>query len=153
MPARLRCVQPAPIEQPGRSSHQERTAMIHAVLHDAKDTVAVAVVEGLKAGTELNAWIMDEDKIIQLKALQDIPIGHKVALKTWRSATPCSSTASTSARWSNPSRPASTPTCTTSRPSAGKRRAVHLPHTQIHRHRNRHGHRQCFDHLPGIPPR
>ncbi|OZI27319.1 flagellar biosynthesis protein FlgA [Bordetella genomosp. 7] len=55
--------------------------MIHAVLHDAKDTVAVAVVEGLKAGTELNAWIMDEDKIIQLKALQDIPIGHKVALK------------------------------------------------------------------------
>ncbi|HYG44879.1 MAG TPA: UxaA family hydrolase [Bordetella sp.] len=55
--------------------------MIHAVLHDAKDTVAVAVVEGLKAGTELNAWIMDEDKIIHLKALQDIPIGHKVALK------------------------------------------------------------------------
>ena len=35
--------------------------MIHAVLHDAKDTVAVAVVEGLTAGTELNAWIMDED--------------------------------------------------------------------------------------------
>ena len=33
--------------------------MIHAVLHDAKDTVAVAVVEGLTAGTELNAWIMD----------------------------------------------------------------------------------------------
>lgn len=55
--------------------------MIHAVLHDAKDTVAVAVVEDLKAGTELNAWIMDEDKIIQLKAVQDIPIGHKVALK------------------------------------------------------------------------
>ncbi|MDM9558236.1 MULTISPECIES: UxaA family hydrolase [Bordetella] len=55
--------------------------MIHAVLHDAKDTVAVAVVEGLKAGTDLNAWIMDEDKIIQLKAVQDIPIGHKVALK------------------------------------------------------------------------
>ena len=34
--------------------------MIHAVLHDAKDTVAVAVVEGLTAGTELSAWIMDE---------------------------------------------------------------------------------------------
>lgn len=54
--------------------------MIHAVLHDAKDTVAVAVVEGIKAGTELNAWIMDEDKIIQVQAQQDIPIGHKVAL-------------------------------------------------------------------------
>ena len=38
--------------------------MIHAVLHDAKDTVAVAVVEGLTAGTELSAWIMDEDRIV-----------------------------------------------------------------------------------------
>ena len=55
--------------------------MIHAVLHEAKDTVAVAVVEGIKAGTELNAWIMDDDKVIQVKAIQDIPIGHKVALK------------------------------------------------------------------------
>ena len=54
--------------------------MIHAVLHDAKDTVAVVVVEGLAAGTELNAWIMDEDRIIQVRARQDIPIGHKVAL-------------------------------------------------------------------------
>jgi (2R)-sulfolactate sulfo-lyase subunit alpha len=51
--------------------------MIHVVLHDAKDTVAVAVVEGIKAGTELNAWIMDEDKTLSVKAIQDIPIGHK----------------------------------------------------------------------------
>jgi (2R)-sulfolactate sulfo-lyase subunit alpha len=55
--------------------------MIHAVLHDSKDTVAVAVVEGIQAGTELTAWIMDEDKLIHVKAQQDIPIGHKVALK------------------------------------------------------------------------
>jgi len=55
--------------------------MIHAVLHDAKDTVAVAVVEGVSAGTEMNAWIMDDDSVIQVKALQDIPIGHKVAMR------------------------------------------------------------------------
>jgi (2R)-sulfolactate sulfo-lyase subunit alpha len=54
--------------------------MIHAVLHDSKDTVAVAVVEGIKAGTELTAWVMEEDKLIQLQAKQDIPIGHKVAM-------------------------------------------------------------------------
>jgi (2R)-sulfolactate sulfo-lyase subunit alpha len=30
---------------------------------------------------DLNAWIMDEDRTIALKAKQDIPIGHKVALK------------------------------------------------------------------------
>ncbi len=55
--------------------------MIHVVLHDAKDTVGVAVVEGIKAGTTLSAWIMDEDKTLSVKAVQDIPIGHKVALK------------------------------------------------------------------------
>ncbi|QQE07099.1 UxaA family hydrolase [Cupriavidus sp. ISTL7] len=55
--------------------------MIHVVLHDAKDTVAVAVVEGIEAGTELNAWIMDEDRTITVIARQPIPIGHKVALR------------------------------------------------------------------------
>jgi len=55
--------------------------MIHFVLHDAKDTVAVVVVEGVKAGTELKGWIMDEDKSTSVQARQDIPIGHKVALK------------------------------------------------------------------------
>jgi len=55
--------------------------MIHCVLHDADDTVAVVVVEGVKAGMDLNAWIMDEDRTISLPARQDIPIGHKVALK------------------------------------------------------------------------
>ncbi|HUG21099.1 UxaA family hydrolase [Piscinibacter sp.] len=55
--------------------------MIHFVLHDAKDTVAVVVVEGVKAGAELEGWIMDEDKSTSVQARQDIPIGHKVALK------------------------------------------------------------------------
>ena len=55
--------------------------MIHFVLHDARDTVAVVVVEGVKAGTPLTGWIMDEDKTLQLDARQDIPIGHKIALK------------------------------------------------------------------------
>ena len=55
--------------------------MIHFVLHEAKDTVAVAVVEGIKAGATLTAWIMDDDKQVQVTALQDIPIGHKIALK------------------------------------------------------------------------
>jgi len=54
--------------------------MIHFVLHDARDTVAVVVVEGVKAGMELSGWIMDEDKRVSVTAKQDIPIGHKVAL-------------------------------------------------------------------------
>ncbi len=55
--------------------------MIHFVLHDAHDSVAVVVVEGVKAGMPLKGWIMDEDRLIDLVAQQDIPIGHKVALK------------------------------------------------------------------------
>ena len=54
--------------------------MIHFVLHDPKDTVAVVVVEGVKAGQEVTGWIMDEDRTISLQARQDIPIDHKVAL-------------------------------------------------------------------------
>ncbi len=55
--------------------------MIHFVLHDAKDTVAVVVVEGVKKGNALKGWIMDEDRMIDITAKADIPIGHKVALK------------------------------------------------------------------------
>jgi (2R)-sulfolactate sulfo-lyase subunit alpha len=54
--------------------------MIHFVLHDAEDTVAVVVVEGVKAGATMTGWIMDDDRTIQVEARQDIPIGHKVAL-------------------------------------------------------------------------
>ncbi|MFT4068176.1 UxaA family hydrolase [Paraburkholderia sp.] len=55
--------------------------MIHAVLHEREDTVGVAVVEGIDAGVMLHAWIMDDDEVVTVVAQQDIPIGHKVALK------------------------------------------------------------------------
>jgi (2R)-sulfolactate sulfo-lyase subunit alpha len=65
----------------GSSGASQERRTIHIVLHEAKDTVGVAVVEGIKAGTQLNAWIMDDDEVITVSAKQDIPIGHKVALK------------------------------------------------------------------------
>ena len=55
--------------------------MVHFVLHAAHDSVAVVVVEGVKSGMPLRGWIMDEDRMIDVQARQDIPIGHKVALK------------------------------------------------------------------------
>ncbi|HET6600092.1 MAG TPA: flagellar biosynthesis protein FlgA, partial [Burkholderiaceae bacterium] len=45
--------------------------MIHFVLHDAGDTVAVVVVEGVKAGMAMTGWIMDEDKMIDVTARAD----------------------------------------------------------------------------------
>ena len=55
--------------------------MIHCVLHDPQDSVAVVVVEGVKAGTTLTGLILDEDRTITVPCVHDIPNGHKVALR------------------------------------------------------------------------
>lgn len=57
---------------------------IEFIVHEEGDGVGVVVVEGLKAGTEVNGWIMREDKTITFKVLNDIPIGHKVALQDFK---------------------------------------------------------------------
>ena len=59
--------------------------MIHFVVHDENDSVGVVVVEGVKSGDKLSGWIMDQDKDLELKALSDIPIGHKLAIKPLKS--------------------------------------------------------------------
>ena len=56
--------------------------MIHFVVHEEGDGVGVVVVEGVQAGQHLNGWIMDQDKEIKIKTVSDIPIGHKLAIKT-----------------------------------------------------------------------
>ena len=55
--------------------------MIHFVVHEEGDGVGVVVVEGVKAGQHLAGWIMEDDKDIQVKAVSDIPIGHKLAIR------------------------------------------------------------------------
>jgi (2R)-sulfolactate sulfo-lyase subunit alpha len=55
--------------------------MLHFILHDPRDTVAVVVVEGVNAGDQLNGWVMDNDRSLTLTARQPIPIGHKVAVR------------------------------------------------------------------------
>jgi (2R)-sulfolactate sulfo-lyase subunit alpha len=55
--------------------------VIHCVLHDPKDSVAVVVVEGVKAGQALTGLILDEDRTLTLSCTEDIPLGHKIALR------------------------------------------------------------------------
>lgn len=55
--------------------------MINFVVHEEGDSVGTIVVEGVKAGDTLTGWIMEQDKTITVKTLNDIPIGHKVCLK------------------------------------------------------------------------
>ena len=53
----------------------------HFVVHEPGDSVGVIVVEGVKKGDKLNGWVMDGNQSIDFETLNDIPIGHKIALK------------------------------------------------------------------------
>ena len=54
--------------------------MIHFVVHEEGDSVGTVVVEGVKANDTLTGWVMEQDRTITLKTLEDIPIGHKIAI-------------------------------------------------------------------------
>ena len=55
------------------------------LIHDKTDTVGVIVVEGVKAGQELTGLYMDTSETVTIKALDPIPLGHKVALSDIKS--------------------------------------------------------------------
>jgi len=54
--------------------------MIQFLIHDKADTVGVATVD-IKAGEPAEGRTMDTHETVKIKALQDIPLGHKIALK------------------------------------------------------------------------
>lgn len=53
----------------------------HLLVHEHADNVGVVVVEGLKAGTEMLCVVTHDDTSFTLTAKDDVPIGHKIALK------------------------------------------------------------------------
>jgi (2R)-sulfolactate sulfo-lyase subunit alpha len=55
--------------------------MINYVVHEDGDSVGTIVVEGVKTGDELVGWVMEQDKMVSLSTVSDIPIGHKIALR------------------------------------------------------------------------
>ncbi|MGH9255578.1 MAG: UxaA family hydrolase [Vicinamibacterales bacterium] len=50
------------------------------IVHDKADTVGVAVVEDIQPDSQLTGWIMETDETIQIRALDAVPLGHKIAL-------------------------------------------------------------------------
>ena len=52
----------------------------HLLVHDLKDNVGVVVVEDLGAGTEMLCRVTEDNSTFRLTVLDDVPIGHKVAL-------------------------------------------------------------------------
>ncbi len=51
------------------------------IIHDEKDNVGVVVIEKITPNQECNCWIMENDKTIKVPSTNDIPLGHKIALK------------------------------------------------------------------------
>ncbi|MDE3137426.1 MAG: UxaA family hydrolase [Acidobacteriota bacterium] len=50
------------------------------IVHDKADSVGVVVVEDVQPGRDLTGWILETDETISLKALDPVPLGHKIAL-------------------------------------------------------------------------
>jgi len=53
--------------------------MIQFLVHEKSDNVGVATVD-IKAGESATGLFMDTQAPIEMKALNDIPLGHKIAL-------------------------------------------------------------------------
>ena len=53
--------------------------MIQFLVHEKADTVGVATVD-IKAGETAKGLYMDSQAPIEVQALDDIPLGHKIAL-------------------------------------------------------------------------
>jgi (2R)-sulfolactate sulfo-lyase subunit alpha len=51
------------------------------LVHDHKDNVGVVVVEGLTAGTKMLCVVTHDNSSFELEAIDDVPIGHKIALR------------------------------------------------------------------------
>jgi (2R)-sulfolactate sulfo-lyase subunit alpha len=54
--------------------------MIHFLVHSKEDTVGVAIVD-ITSGGVVKGVFMDTQEPVEIKALQDIPLCHKIALK------------------------------------------------------------------------
>ncbi len=51
------------------------------LVHDHRDNVGVVVVENLKSGTDILGVVTEDNSEIHAVCNQDVPIGHKVALR------------------------------------------------------------------------
>ena len=53
--------------------------MIQFLIHEKADSVGVATVE-IKAGETATGLYMDTQEQVEIKTLDDIPLGHKIAM-------------------------------------------------------------------------
>ena len=50
------------------------------IIHDEKDNVGVVVIEKITPNQDCSCWIMENDKTVNIQSLNEIPLGHKIAM-------------------------------------------------------------------------
>jgi len=50
------------------------------IIHDEKDNVGVVVTEKITPNQECSCWIMENDKSVTIKSINEISLGHKIAM-------------------------------------------------------------------------
>ena len=53
----------------------------HFIVHEPSDCVGVVVVDQVNAGEEICGWVMETDETISIRISENVPLGHKLALK------------------------------------------------------------------------
>ena len=50
------------------------------IIHDKKDNVGVVVIEKITPKQDCNWWIMEDDSSTNIKSMDEINLGHKIAM-------------------------------------------------------------------------
>jgi len=70
--------------KPAPKATSKKTAKLHFLIHDQKDDVGVAVVN-IESGEQASGLTLDASRqSVSVKALADIPLGHKIALRDFK---------------------------------------------------------------------
>ena len=51
------------------------------IIHDEKDNVGVVVIDKIAPKQDCACWIMENDKTVNVPSINEVPLGHKIALK------------------------------------------------------------------------
>ena len=51
------------------------------IIHDEKDNVAVVINDKTSKNQDCIGWIMENDKTVKIKSINEVPLGHKIALQ------------------------------------------------------------------------
>ena len=59
------------------------------IIHDKKDNVGVVVIEKITPKQDCACWIMEDDSSTNIQSVDEIPLGHKIAMVDLKEGDTC----------------------------------------------------------------